>query len=210
MQRRPPRFLYFDMGNVLLRFSHQRMAEQMAALTGIEPGQAWKFLFHQPDGIEWAFERGELTREGFYERFCEMAGSRADLSALDQAANDIFELNVPIVGLVGKLFGAGYPLGVFSNTTPTHWGFCRQRFGILRTMFSVPAMSYDFCSMKPAAEAYEKAASLAGYSPSEIFFTDDRLENVEGAIAAGWDAVQFTSVPQLNQELRKRGISLNY
>jgi len=198
------------MGNVLLRFSHQRMAEQMAALAGIEPQQAWQLLFHQPDGIEWAFERGELSRDEFYERFCELAGSRADLAALDFAANDIFELNVPIVGLVGRLFAAGYPLGVFSNTTPTHWGFCRERFGILKTMFSVPAMSYDFRSMKPAAEAYASAADLAGYSPSEIFFTDDRLDNVEGAIAAGWDAVQFTSVPQLNDELRKRGIVLNY
>jgi putative hydrolase of the HAD superfamily len=72
-----PQFIYFDMGNVLLRFSHERMAEQMARVTGIDPALAWRILFE--DGLEWAYERGELSREQFYGRFCELAGASADI-----------------------------------------------------------------------------------------------------------------------------------
>src|SRR5262245_7555822 len=97
-------FLYFDMGNVLLYFSHEKMAEQMARVAGIPPAQAWKILFE--DGLEWAYERGELTRDQFYSRFCEAAGARPDLNALDQAGDDIFNINAPMIGLAGRLAGA--------------------------------------------------------------------------------------------------------
>src|SRR5262245_7118149 len=103
-----PEFFFFDMGNVVLRFSHERMAEQMARVAGIEPRIAWRILFD--DGLEWAYERGELTRDEFYGRFCEAAGTRADINLLDEAANDIFELNSPIVGPVGRLALAGFRL----------------------------------------------------------------------------------------------------
>ena len=114
-----PRFLYFDMGNVLLHFSHEREAEQMAAVAGVSPNLVRKILFE--DGLHWAYERGDLTREQFYARFCELVGAKPDLIALNQAANDIFELNVRIVALLGQLAHAGYPLGILSNTSGWHW-----------------------------------------------------------------------------------------
>src|SRR6267154_2662607 len=103
-----PEFIYFDMGNVLLPFSHERMAEQMARVAGIAAQRAWRILFE--DGLEWAFDRGGLTREQSYGRFCEAAGSWHEMSSREEAGNDIFELNAPIVGLVGRLVAAGYSL----------------------------------------------------------------------------------------------------
>ncbi len=201
-------FFYFDMGNVLLYFSHEKMAGQMARVAGIQPAQAWKFLFD--DGLEWAYERGELTREQFYGRFCEAAGVRADVNALDEAGSDIFELNAQMIGLVGRLAGAGYRLGVCSNTTQAHWDYCTQRYRALSSTFSVHALSFRLKAMKPDAAFYAAAAKLAGVAPKQIFFVDDRPENVAGAIAAGWDAVLYESVSQLNDELRRRGILINY
>jgi FMN phosphatase YigB (HAD superfamily) len=203
-----PQFLYFDMGNVLLRFSHERMADQMARVCGVEPRIAWRILFE--DGLHWSYERGEITREQFYGRFCETVSARPDLAALDAAGNDIFELNAPIIGLVGRLVAAGHRLGVFSNTTASHWSHCTLRFSALTTMFSVHALSYRLGAMKPDPRSYAAAATLAGASPAGIFFTDDRADNVAAATAAGWDAVPYTSVSQLNQVLRSRGIVINY
>jgi glucose-1-phosphatase len=134
----------------------------------------------------------------------------AELEALDAAANDIFELNTPIIALVGRLAAAGNRLGVFSNTTPSHWEYCTGRFGSLKTVFSVHALSFRLGAMKPAAKAYAAAANLAGVSPDAIFFTDDREENVAAARAAGWDAVVYTSAWELNEALRERGVRINY
>jgi putative hydrolase of the HAD superfamily len=204
-----PQFFYFDMGNVLLRFSHERAAEQMARTAGIDKPRAWKILFE--DGLHWQSERGEVTSDEFYTRFCEAAGvPLTDRPALELAANDIFELNVPIVGLLGHLYFTGHRLGVFSNTTADHWEYCTGRFGILTSLFKVHALSYRLRAMKPEPAAYAGAAALAGVAPEAIFFTDDRPENVAGARAAGWDAVPFESVVQLHEELRGRGLRVNY
>jgi putative hydrolase of the HAD superfamily len=205
-----PQFLYFDMGNVLLRFSHERMAQQVARVAGISSERVRQILFEEGDGLHWTYEHGQLSRDRFYAQFCDRAGAKADASALQQAGNDIFELNVPIVGLLGHLVSAGYDLGVFSNTTSCHWDHCISRFAILTNLFRVHALSFRLVAMKPDPAAYQKAAELAGAPPDRIFFTDDREENVAGAKAAGWDAVLFQSVSQVNQELRARGIVTNY
>jgi glucose-1-phosphatase len=205
-----PQFIYFDMGNVVLNFSHERMAQQMARVAGIEPAAAAHILFTDKVGLEWVYERGELTRDQFYARFCQAAGSRPNIDELDAAANDIFEIKVPTLGPIGRLAAAGYRLGIASNTTYSHWTYCLGRFRALRKAFSVYAMSYELEAMKPDIAFYQGAARLAQTPPEGIFFVDDRPENVAGAQAAGWDAVVYESASQLSEELRKRGVLINY
>lgn len=204
-----PRFFYFDMGNCLLFFSHERMAEQVGQVTGVSAEKIRQSLF--VDGLHWAYERGEFAREAFYGRLCESVGARLpDIDTLDAAGNAIFELNTPMVALVGKLAAAGHRLGVFSNTTASHWDYCTRRFGALKSVFPVHALSFRLKAMKPDAAAYAQAAELAHVPPESIFFTDDREENVTAARAAGWDAELFTSVCALNEALRARGVLINY
>jgi glucose-1-phosphatase len=207
--RRP--FLYFDMGNVLLMFSHERMAAQMAAVAGITRERAWNILFERDLGIR--HETGLLTTDQFYDEFLKLAGvdaERVDRAALDLAANDIFWLNTPMVALVGRLNSAGYRLGILSNTNAGHWEYILERFAYARQMFHVHAMSFNIHAMKPDPRIYAEAAKLAGVTPKEAFFTDDRPENVVGAKAAGYDAILFTSPDDLSRELWRRGIVANY
>ena len=210
MPQRP--FFYFDMGNVLLFFSHQRMAAQMAAVVGITPERAWQILFDGDLSIR--HEEGRISEDQFYDEFCRTAGVAnlpvIDRAALELAANDIFWLNTPLVALVGRLNAGGYRLGVLSNTNRGHWRFVTGRFSYLTTMFHVHAMSFDFHAMKPAKQIYLDAARLAGVDPADIFFTDDRAENVAGAKAAGFDAILFTTPAALSRELFRRGIVLNF
>jgi HAD superfamily hydrolase (TIGR01509 family) len=60
--------------------------------------------------------------------------------------------------------------------------------------------------LKPDRRIYEIAIQRAGVEPSEVFFVDDRLENVAGAQAVGIDVVQFTTSEQLVADLRVRGV----
>ena len=60
--------------------------------------------------------------------------------------------------------------------------------------------------MKPDSRIYEVAVEKAGVLPSEIFFTDDKPENVQAALAVGFDAVLFTTANQLLHDLAKRGV----
>jgi len=77
-------------------------------------------------------------------------------------------------------------------------------------MFAVHALSFRLNAIKPDPRFYVSATKLAAVEPGNIFFADDRADNVDAAKAAGWDAIQYESVSQLNQEFRNRGVVLNY
>jgi glucose-1-phosphatase len=211
MPKRP--FIYFDMGNVLLTFSHQLAARQTAELCGISEKLAWQILFEE--GLHWEYERGELAEEEFFGRFCQRARSESGFAApdprqFDHAASAIFELNTRILPILFGLRGAGYQLGVLSNTSSAHWRYCTGKFPFLLSLFHRHALSYQIGAMKPSAAIYEQATQIAGVPPREILFFDDRPENIIAASSLGWNAVLFTTPAAAAQALATRGIVTNY
>jgi len=203
---RPPRFFYFDLGNVLVTFSVQRMLDQVSALTGVPGGRLRHVFFDR--GLQQDYETGRVDRQEFYERFCAMAGTRPEIDALRLAASDIFELNVPVVPVLTSLALARRPLGILSNTCEAHWEFCRGRYRLLDDLFMHRVLSFEVGAMKPDARIFEHAVELAGCRPEEIFYTDDLPAHIEGARAVGIDAVQYTTAGALAEQLRRRGVGL--
>ena len=60
--------------------------------------------------------------------------------------------------------------------------------------------------MKPDRAIYDAAIERAGVAAHEVFFTDDRLENVEGARAVGIDAVQFVDCETTHRRSAARDV----
>jgi putative hydrolase of the HAD superfamily len=204
-----PAFIYFDLGNVLLKFDHSRAARQMAAVADINAERVWEVVF--TGDLLFRVETGQVSNREFYEIFCEQTGTRADYESLQQAGNDIFELNRPMVPIIAALASTGRRLGILSNTSASHWEFVTDgRYALLKVGFERAVLSYEVGVMKPDLAIYRAAAEQAGVAPEEIFFTDDREENVAGAIEAGFDAVLFTGARQLVDVLRERGVRFNY
>jgi len=209
---RTPSFFYFDMGNVLLTFSHHRGAEQMAKVAGLPVETVERIIYGTTgeNGLHWHFERGEFTPEQFYARFFELAKCRpapGGQQAIAEACNNIFKLNSPMLPLITALKQAGRRIGVLSNTSCEHWDFVTAKFPEIMGLFPLHALSCSLRLMKPDPAIYARAAELCETPPSEIFFTDDRADNIAAAQAAGWDAVQFTSADQLRRELVERGLT---
>ena len=206
-----PQFFYFDMGNVLLHFDHGIACRQMAAVAGVSADLVRRIVFADPGGLQWRYERGEISTAQFYDDFCSQTATRPDDGDLLHAASAIFALNAQIVPIVAQLRAAGQRLGVLSNTCEAHWQYVTDgRFALLRDFFDVYALSHKIGAMKPDRAVYARAAELAGVPPGRIFFCDDRAENVSAAQQAGFDAVLYTSPADLAQELRRRCVRMNY
>lgn len=201
------RFIFFDLGKVLVHFDLHQMMRQVSDVTGVDTDRIAAALFD--DRLHERFERGELTIDEYHRGFCERIGRQPDLARLHRAATEFFELNVSILPVVSALRQTRFRLGILSNTCVTHWEYCRQRYAFLRECFQVPVPSYSVGLLKPGRDIYELAARRAGVAPDEVFFTDDILENVEGARAAGWHAAQFTGARPLVEELRRLGVAMN-
>lgn len=64
-----PRFIYFDLGMVLLDFSVERMVRQMGELSGVAAEKLKEVLFDR--GLMHQYETGKFSTAEFYELFCE-------------------------------------------------------------------------------------------------------------------------------------------
>jgi len=198
------KFIYFDLGNVILNFSYQRMMKNVSEVAAIDEKSVEKHLI--TSDLENRYETGEFNSQQFYEEFCTTANVTCDKDALLEALGDIFWLNPEIVPVISQLWTANVPLGILSNTCEAHFDVARRKFQVLNYFFGPLITSYESKSMKPDAKIYVDAIAAAGVKANEIFFTDDKEENITAAIAAGIDAVQFESAQQLSKELRTRGI----
>ncbi len=201
-----PRFLYFDLGNVLFYFDQPRVCQQIAAVSGGLPvGDVRAFV----NRYYLDLERGGVTVADVYQDFCAAFQVDPGIDAVCHAASDIFCPNTAITPLLTRLTMANRRMGILSNTSEPHWQFLqRQGYAILK-LFSVAALSFELRAMKPERSAYEQAAERAGVDAGDIFFTDDRPENVEGALAAGWQAAIFTSAHDLEETLRGLGVQFS-
>ena len=189
-----PKFVYFDLGKVLVDFDVERMYRQIGEVAGIDPARVREVLLE--DGLQADYELGNISGEEFHAAFCEKTGTRPDYHALERAASDIFELNVGILPVVAHLKEAGYRLGVLSNTCRSHWEHCRRKFCIVAECFPVCALSYEIHAAKPSAAIFRAAAELAGVEPGEVFFTDDAAQHVAGARAAGERRISSRGTPR--------------
>lgn len=207
----PPEFIYFDFGNVICFFDHHLAARQAAEVAGIPEDRAWDVIFGQPDGLEWKYEAGQLSDEQFYEAFCQATGTRPDEAKFHHANADIFTLNTSLLPLIGHLEDAGVPLGILSNTCNSHWKLATDgRFAILPRAFKKIVLSYHVGAIKPDPKMFKAAIEAAGVPAERIFYMDDIAGHVEAAKRAGIDAVQFTEVDLLAQQLLKRGVRCNF
>ena len=175
----------------------------------------WEALFGDADcrATQIRYETGHITTDEFFDHFCEATGSLPDRKRLADAVCEIFSPIEPMWELVRRLAAAGNRLAILSNTNPVQWDFITDgRFPIVAvgqpvSAFDWAILSYEVASMKPDRAIYDAAIQRAGVAADEVFFTDDRLENVEGARAIGIDAVQFIDCERLVSELRERGVA---
>jgi putative hydrolase of the HAD superfamily len=188
------RTIIFDLGQVIVPFDFQRGYAAIAAECVHPPEEIRRRL--RETGLVLPFEEGKVAPGEFVRRVTEALDLQVSYERFCEMWSSIFlpETLIP-EAMVASLHDR-YRLLLLSNTNVIH--FMRH--------FDHCVLSYEVGAMKPAPEIYREAVAKAGCSPGEIFFTDDIAMNVEAAREHGIDAVQFQSLPQLEDDMRSRGI----
>ena len=203
------KFLYFDLGNVLLFFNHRLAAERLAKLANVDAESVFETIFR--GDVNARCDGGLLSGPEFCLWFRERYDCRASDEAIVAASSDSFRVNPPMKAITSQLRAAGWRLGILSNTCDMHYDFFASgRYTTIPDAFDAVVLSYKLRLMKPDAPIYLEAANTAGVAPEEVFYCDDVPANVDGAKAAGFDAVLFTSAAQYAADARSRGIGFNY
>ncbi len=197
-----PKFVYFDLGNVLVNFDHAIAVRQVAEMTGVSTDKVRHLLFES--GLQDKYETGLVSSSEFVVQVERAFNMSLDKETVLDAISSIFHPNLEILEPLHWLRDRGFRLGVLSNTCEAHWQWVkRQKYPVLDGWFELDVLSFEVGAMKPSPVIYEKAAEIAGVPPSSIFFTDDRTDNIAAATDAGWTAFQFTNAKQLQSQFLK-------
>ncbi|MCB1085305.1 MAG: HAD family phosphatase [Chlamydiia bacterium] len=195
--------LIFDLGNVLVDFSHEKMFSQMAAVTGIPSEEVHSLLFEERTGLQ--YERGLITTEEIYALIKTKATLSFEMPELLDAASSIFSPKIEMERLVHKLKTIGYRLIVLSNTFKPHIDYISNNYSIL-PYFDYRIYSYEVGFAKPEPQIYKLALKYAECPPKEVYYIDDKIENIRPAEILGIHCHHFKSPSLLMDDLIRRGI----
>ncbi len=111
------------------------------------------------------------------------------------------------VSIMEKLIAEGRDVTLLTNFASDTFREAQERFPFLTKTRGV-TVSGDIKLIKPDVAIYETHAKSFGLDPASTIFIDDSLANVEGAKAAGWNAVHFTGADKLRADLATFGIEV--
>jgi glucose-1-phosphatase len=194
----------FDLGGVIVPFDFAPAYASMQAWSGLERDAIRARLID--GGLAAEFERGQLTPEGFRAELNRRLGTAVTRAEFESMWVSIFTPGKTLIAesLIASL-AERFRVILLSNTTFTHFTWLSAHTPHLGHMHR-HVLSYAVGAAKPMPEIYAEAIRQARCEPGECFFTDDVMAYVEGARAAGIDAVQFTGEAALRGHLAARGI----
>ena len=194
--------VFFDIGNVLLRFSNKRILRKFAWAVGRHPvkvaRQIWKGRL--VDRIE----RGELTGEEIHGLFISELGYKGDFVKFKTLWCDHFTLDRGSFAILKSLSGR-MPTYLLSNTNALHIEHINARYAF-PGLVKGAILSHELKLRKPQREIYEAALKMSGTLPEETVFIDDLEENCAGARKAGLHAIRYRGAKNLKKRLEILGL----
>ncbi len=190
------RAFVFDFGGVIAGAQDPRHLSRLLSLTTLSQVEFEQRYFLHREG----YDAGRLSGREYWRRT--LCGRRAEPSdrLLDRLVEeDSLSWSVcdhRILTWIGRLRQAGFPVGILSNLPRDVLDCCRQRFSWWGE-FDFGVFSCEAGVVKPETEIYRSLIEASGYRASQLFFIDDRPENVEAARSAGLGAEVYTSFADL-------------
>lgn len=111
------------------------------------------------------------------------------------------------VAIMRDLIGQGRDVTLLTNFSRETFPQAREIFPFLNEARGV-TVSGEAGLIKPDRAIYDLHADTFGLAPARTLFIDDSTANVEGARAAGWNAVAFEDAGKLRRDLSAYGIEL--
>jgi glucose-1-phosphatase len=205
MNHHPIKVVLFDLGNVILPFSHYQIAEKLARFSErkelSDPPRIFSYLFDRQEAAVNDYEMGKMSSIEFFNQVKERFQLIMTFDTFVPIWNEIFTEDQEVSELIRSLKGKK-KLGLLSNTNPLHFDYALSTFPVLQ-LFDKWILSHEVGFKKPSVEIFRKAMEWASVPPMKILFIDDIKEHVEVAASLGMQAIHFTSAQQLGRELAR-------
>lgn len=197
------RNIIFDVGNVLVEYSWERMLKALH-ITGEAYDAVAKATVLSPMWNE--LDRSLLSDEEILEGFIQNAPEYEKEIRLvwDNIPESIHCYDYS-VEWVRKFRKKGYKTYILSNYSKRGYEATKQELPFVADMDGV-LFSYEVKLVKPEPEIYQTLLKKFQLKPEECVFLDDNEKNIIAAREAGIHAIHFRNKEQAEAELEKLGV----
>jgi putative hydrolase of the HAD superfamily len=188
------RNIVFDLGNVLIDYNPNRIIKavftdeesQSLFLEEIFQSKGWKLL-----------DKGVMNFDEHTQNLVSRYPQYA--TEIDWILKNWHKDQPDVQGMysiVETLSRFEFDLYVLSNASERFINFALANNKIFQ-FFKGVTISAELKLLKPQKEIYDQFCKIHNLEPKECLFIDDKAENVQAAIDAGWQAYQFKGVLDL-------------
>jgi 2-haloacid dehalogenase len=195
---RPVRHIVFDIGKVLIHYDPNIPFSRLIPdkterneFFATVCTQEWNV--EQDRGRDWG-EAEALLIEQFPDKADLIRAFRTHWHEMVSHAYD------GSVDVMLDLIQQGRDVTMLTNFAADTFKQAREMYPFLKVPRGV-TVSGEIGLLKPDRAIYETHTKSFDLDPAACLFIDDSPANVEGAIAAGWQAVHFTSAEKLREDL---------
>lgn len=193
----------FDFGGVMTTTT---MPERVRKLSG-ELGIPWSAIQEGFARYRHAYDAGRITIYGMYAHIWEDAGLEMD----DATTKRIVEAdraswlyrNERTLEWMKSLKAEGHTIGILTNMAPDFAPHFKEHFADFIAQADAMVISGLENMHKPNRDIYDLLRSRIRRDAADLVFIDDVQENCDGAVAAGWNAIRFTSNGQVEDDFAR-------
>ncbi len=201
-QRPAVKAVFFDIGNVLLRFSSRQVIARVAMAVKHHPLKLARYLWSSNIGER--IERGEVGGDELYGIFQKELGFQGTFAQFRMLWCDHFTLDRGSYALL-KRTTKRVPTYLLSNTNALHIDFIKERYEF-PSLVRGAILSHEVGLRKPDPAIYRKALALSGTAAEETVFVDDLKPNVDAAAKLGLIAIRFKDAESLRARFDALGL----
>lgn len=196
--------IVFDMGNVVLTYNPNEIIKHFT-LDEHEQEVLIETVFNSQEWLE--LDKGEITKEDAVNKIKKRVPNKLHLF-VDKVMDEWYQYlpeNKEISILVKGLRERGYRIYLLSNAALCFYDYYQKVTAF--KYFNGFYVSAKHHLLKPDPKIYEDFFHSFRLEAKECFFIDDNIDNVNGSIDCGMDAVVFTgNVEQLINVMKEKKI----
>lgn len=189
--------IIFDLGGVILNIDYNRTSSAFKSI-GLHNFDE-KYSQAKQSKLFDNLETGKISEEDFFNELKKYFQRNISNIELENAWNAML-LDLPLerIDLLKKL-SSQFRLFLLSNTNLIHYKaysvYLNRTFGkmIFDEIFERQYLSFEMGMRKPDLEIFQFVLNENKLNPAETLFIDDSVQHIEGAKAAGINAIHLNS-----------------
>jgi FMN phosphatase YigB (HAD superfamily) len=195
--------LLFDLGGVVINVDFDQALQIWARYSRLSI-EVLRSHFSM-DAEYQRHERGEINEAEYFKHLRNLLQLEANDSEIAMGWNSIFtgEISETVDSI--QSVSSRLPCFAFTNSNPTHQVAWTSAYPRVVSSFHQVYVSSELGLRKPEHAAFDAIAEATGISLAAMLFFDDTLENVQGARAAGLEAVHVKTPSDVKHALLQIG-----